>query len=69
MLARDGAPDPSLPGSDPADEPAFRMLDTLREYGAERLHLAATKEIARRREAATGTGQAPGSRTASAPPE
>jgi predicted ATPase len=42
VLARDRAPDPSLPeGGQPA-EPAFRMLDTIREFGAERLHLAST---------------------------
>ena len=54
VLARDGAADPSLPESGPPAQPAFRMLDTIREYGAERLHLAATREIARRRDDRTG---------------
>ncbi len=44
----------SAPSQDPQDrgqpdEPRFRMLDTIREFGAERLHLAGTREIARRR--------------------
>jgi predicted ATPase len=48
VLTRDGVPGPADRGL-PA-EPAFRMLDTIREYGAERLHLAASREIARRRD-------------------
>jgi predicted ATPase len=70
VLARDGAPDPSLPEGDLPDEPAFRMLDTIREYGAERLHLAATKEIARRREDVPGPvrHQGPDGERAEGPP-
>jgi non-specific serine/threonine protein kinase len=44
VLVRERAPDPGQPeGGKPGkpDEPAFRMLDTIREFGAERLHLAA----------------------------
>jgi non-specific serine/threonine protein kinase len=49
VLATDRADDPGLrEGGQPA-EPAFRMLGTIREFGAERLHLAATRAIARRR--------------------
>ena len=43
VLTRDGAPDPSLAESGQPAEPVFRMLDTIREFGAERLHLAATQ--------------------------
>jgi non-specific serine/threonine protein kinase len=57
VLATDRAPDRSQP-----TEPAFRMLDTIREFGAERLHLAATQAIARQRgdlaERATRAGRA-----------
>jgi predicted ATPase len=57
VLARDRAPDPSQPA-----EPVFRMLDTIREFGAERLHLAATRAIATQRddlaERATRAGRA-----------
>jgi predicted ATPase len=49
VLATDRADDPSLREVDQPAEPAFRMLDTIREFGAERLHLAATRAIARRR--------------------
>ena len=50
VLTRNGAPDPSLEeGGQPAD-PVFRMLDTIREFGAERLHLAATRAITRQRD-------------------
>ncbi len=41
VLTRDGAPDPSLRDGDQPAEPVFRMLDTIREFGAERLHLPA----------------------------
>jgi non-specific serine/threonine protein kinase len=41
VLVRERAPDPGQPEGGKPDEPAFRMLDTIREFGAERLHLAA----------------------------
>ena len=41
VLVRERAQDPGLPGGGKPDEPPFRMLDTIREFGAERLHLAA----------------------------
>ncbi|HEY7276583.1 MAG TPA: LuxR family transcriptional regulator [Trebonia sp.] len=50
VLTRESAPDPDPPDGAPPDEPLFRMLDTIREFGAERLHLAGTREIARRRD-------------------
>jgi predicted ATPase len=40
VLVRERAPEPGLPEGGKPDEPAFRMLDTIREFGAERLHLA-----------------------------
>jgi non-specific serine/threonine protein kinase len=54
----------SAPGQDPQDggqpdEPRFRMLDTIREFGAERLHLAATREIAHRRDGRGGRARRP----------
>jgi predicted ATPase len=42
VLVRERAPDPSLPEGGKPDEPAFRMLDTIREFGTERLHLGKT---------------------------
>jgi predicted ATPase len=39
VLLRERSPDPGLPEGGKTDEPAFRMLDTIREFGAERLHL------------------------------
>jgi non-specific serine/threonine protein kinase len=42
VLVRERAPDPSQPEGGKPDEPAFRMLDTLREFGTERLHLGKT---------------------------
>jgi predicted ATPase len=42
VLVRERAPDPSLPEGGKAGEPAFRMLDTIREFGTERLHLGKT---------------------------
>lgn len=45
MLTRDSAPDADLPGSDKPLAPMFRMLDTIREFGAERLHLADTRAV------------------------
>ena len=41
VLVSERAPDPGQPEGGKPDEPAFRMLDTIREFGAERLHLAA----------------------------
>ena len=41
VLVSERAPDPGVPEGGKPDEPAFRMLDTIREFGAERLHLAA----------------------------
>ena len=41
VLVRERAPNPGQPEGGKPDEPAFRMLDTIREFGAERLHLAA----------------------------
>src|SRR5580700_788975 len=41
VLVRERAPDRGQPEGGRPDEPAFRMLDTIREFGAERLHLAA----------------------------
>jgi non-specific serine/threonine protein kinase len=61
VLARDGAPGPGLPDGGQPAEPVFRMLDTIREFGAERLHLAATRVIARR-------GAAPAERAQGAGP-
>jgi predicted ATPase len=46
VLVRERAPDPGLPEGGKPDEPAFRMLDTIREFGAERLHLAANRGAA-----------------------
>ena len=46
VLVRERAPDPNLPEGGNAGEPAFRMLDTIREFGAERLHLAANHRAA-----------------------
>src|SRR3984885_108676 len=42
VLVRERAPDPSLPEGGKPDEPAFSMLDTIREFGTERLHLGKT---------------------------
>ncbi len=47
VLSRERAADPGLPDEGQPDvgqptEPGFRMLDTIREFGAERLHLAST---------------------------
>ena len=42
VLGRDRVPDPGQPA-----KPVFRMLDTIREFGAERLRLTATQAIAR----------------------
>ncbi len=53
VLVRERAPDPGLPEGGKPDEPAFRMLDTIREFGAERLHLAANH-------GAASTGRQPG---------
>jgi non-specific serine/threonine protein kinase len=47
VLVRERAPDPSLPEGSKPDEPAFRMLDTIREFGTERLHLGKTPAGAR----------------------
>lgn len=46
VLTRDGTRDPGAAESGPAAGPAFRMLDTLREYGAERLHQGAARKAA-----------------------
>jgi predicted ATPase len=46
VLVRERAPDPGQPEGGKPDEPAFRMLDTIREFGAERLHLAANHAAA-----------------------
>jgi non-specific serine/threonine protein kinase len=48
VLSRDSAPGQDPRDGGQPDEPQFRMLDTIREFGAERLHLAGTREIARR---------------------
>jgi predicted ATPase len=45
LLARDSAPDADLAAGDVPGTPAFRMLDTIREFGAERLHLADTRAV------------------------
>jgi non-specific serine/threonine protein kinase len=42
VLVRERAPDPGLPEGGNPGEPAFRMLDTIREFGTERLHLGKT---------------------------
>jgi non-specific serine/threonine protein kinase len=42
VLVRERAPDPSLPEAGQPDQPGFRMLDTIREFGTERLHLNAS---------------------------
>jgi predicted ATPase len=42
VLVRERAPDPSLPEGGKVGEPAFRMLDTIREFGTERLHVGKT---------------------------
>jgi predicted ATPase len=39
VLVREREPDPSLPEGGQPDSPRFRMLDTIREFGTERLHL------------------------------
>jgi predicted ATPase len=44
VLTRDSTPGSDLPGGDGL--PTFRMLDTIREFGAERLHLADTRVLA-----------------------
>jgi non-specific serine/threonine protein kinase len=54
----------SAPGQNPQDdgqpaEPRFRLLDTIREFGAERLHLAGTREITRRRDGLGERGRRP----------
>ena len=41
VLVREREPDPSLPEAGQPDQPGFRMLDTIREFGTERLHLNA----------------------------
>ena len=46
VLVRERAPDPGMPEGGKPDEPAFRMLDTIREFGAERLHRAANHAAA-----------------------
>ena len=57
VLGRERAPDRGQPEGgkpDEPDEPAFRMLDTIREFGAERLHLAASHRPARHAAASHG---------------
>jgi len=41
VLVREREPDPSGPDAGRPDQPGFRMLDTIREFGTERLHLNA----------------------------
>jgi predicted ATPase len=48
VLTRESAPDQDPRDGGQPHEPVFRMLDTIREFGAERLHLAGPREIARR---------------------
>ena len=54
VLSRERAADPGLPDEGQPDVgqptgPGFRMLDTIREFGAERLHLVSTRGGATRR--------------------
>ena len=49
VLATGHAGDPGPREGDQPAEPAFRMLDTIREFGAERLRLTANRAVARRR--------------------
>src|ERR1700761_578393 len=51
LLFRGNASTTDLPASDGPSEPVFRMLGTIREFGAELLHLASTQAVARRRDA------------------
>ena len=45
LLIRDSAPEHDLPPGEGPGPPAFRMLDTIREFGAERLHHADTRAV------------------------
>jgi predicted ATPase len=54
VLVRERAPDPGQPEGGKPDEPAFRMLDTIREFGAERLHLAANDAATSNADASNG---------------
>ena len=64
LLFKDSASNADLPASDGPAEPVFRMLGTIREFGAELLHVASTRSVARRpgappdRTGATDIGQA-----------
>jgi predicted ATPase len=58
LLLRDSASDADLPASDGPSEPVFRMLGTIREFGAERLHLATGQAVVRRRDAPPGCADA-----------
>jgi predicted ATPase len=51
LLFRDNAATADPSASDGPAEPVFRMLGTIREFGAELLHLASTQAVARRRDA------------------
>jgi len=57
VLGRDRAPEPGLPDDAAPVEPGFRMLDTIREFGAERLRLTATRAVSRRRPVAWAPAQ------------
>lgn len=61
VLVRERAPDPRQPEGGKPDEPAFRMLDTIREFGAERLHLAANHAAASNAAASNGAATRGGS--------
>jgi predicted ATPase len=51
VLYRDNGAEENLPASDGPPEPAFRMLDTIREFGAELLHRDESQAVVRRRDA------------------
>jgi non-specific serine/threonine protein kinase len=59
VLARESAPDQSPQDDGQPAEPRFRMLDTIREFGAERLHLTGPREIVRRRDGLGELGRRP----------
>jgi predicted ATPase len=60
VLTRDSTPGSDLPGGDGL--PTFRMLDTIREFGAERLHLADTRVLATWRQDAAEPADSEGTR-------
>jgi predicted ATPase len=59
VLFRDSSADADLPATDGPPEPAFRMLDTIREFGAELLRLSDSEALVRRDARAPDRAAAP----------